>query len=60
MQTLVHLSDLHLGSARSVARARALLGELSGLGAATVVVTGDVTWGRHEQWALYQQLFASL
>ncbi len=60
MHTLVHLSDLHFGSARSIARAKALLGQLSSLGAPTVLVTGDVTWGHLEQWRLYRELFGPL
>ena len=36
MQTLVHLSDLHLGSQRSLTRARALVGQVSALRNATV------------------------
>ncbi|MBK7862539.1 MAG: metallophosphoesterase [Archangiaceae bacterium] len=60
MQSLVHLSDLHLGSPRSLSAARALVGQLSTLGNAVVVVTGDVTWGHLSQWRAYREIFAPL
>jgi 3',5'-cyclic AMP phosphodiesterase CpdA len=60
MHTLVHLSDLHIGSAASVRVAQALVRNLLELRAGTVLVTGDVTDGRREQWQAYREIFAPL
>src|SRR5258705_9216825 len=60
MHSLVHLSDLHLGSRASRRAAAALVDQLVASDAGTVLVTGDVTWGTLEQWRTYERLFAPL
>jgi 3',5'-cyclic AMP phosphodiesterase CpdA len=60
IHTLAHLSDLHLGSRASRRAAKALVAQLVSERVGTVVVTGDITWGRLEQWHAYEQLFAPL
>jgi 3',5'-cyclic-AMP phosphodiesterase len=62
LQTLAHLSDLHLGLGRSnEVAARALVEALQEAQVDQVVVTGDVTHrGRDEEMSLFFDIFAPL
>lgn len=58
--TLVHFSDLHIGSSpEREAHLAALLDEVGAAGCDRVVVTGDITHrGRAHEWARFETLFA--
>jgi 3',5'-cyclic-AMP phosphodiesterase len=62
IQTLAHLSDLHMGRSEEQRRAAALLCDaLLALDVGHVVVTGDLTHrGRAGEWALFEETFAPL
>ncbi len=62
VQTLAHLSDLHLGRRRSDAViARKLVGQLLERGIDQVVVTGDLTaHGRLDEWDEFGRIFEPL
>lgn len=62
IQTLAHLSDLHMGRSEDTRQAAARLRDaLIELDVSHVVVTGDLTHrGRSAEWALFEEVFAPL
>jgi 3',5'-cyclic AMP phosphodiesterase CpdA len=62
MNSLAHLSDLHLGANRTTERAaRALVDALAAEREQHVVITGDVTHrGRRDEYALFREVIAPL
>jgi Icc protein len=61
IHSLVHLSDLHIGSPGSIRAAQTIVRHVRELRAGTVLVTGDVTdSGQRSQWETYQRVFAPL